>query len=106
VDALHFARDHEGCGHQWKVTATSIARFDLAQGRLAVSSEDLHAAVRDMIMPWWNRSLNDMLPGTNATPEGIAAYVLEHLLLEFPTLESVTVEASYGARVTARREIR
>lgn len=104
-DAIHFIDDHAGCGHRWSVTVHSRDYFNPQKGRLAQEG-DLHRVLSDLVAPLWNRSLNDMLVGASPTPEGVATWVSEQLVAQFPDITQVTVEASYGMNVTLHREIR
>lgn len=104
-DATHFVDDHAGCGHRWDVTVHTRDYFNPSKGRLAAEG-DLHGALTELVAPLWNRSLNEMLLGASPTPEGVATWITEQLVAQFPDITMVEVNVSYGMNVTLHREIR
>lgn len=104
-DATHHIEDHPGCGHRWDVIVHSRDYYNPSKGRLA-SEGNLHEALNTLVGPLWNRSLNEMLLGASPTPEGVATWVSEQLVAQFPDITQVEVQASYGMDVTMHREVR
>jgi len=104
-DASHrLDESHKGCGHRWEVTVTARQHFNASKQRLP--DDDLQEALVELLTPLYNRMLNDMLPATSASPEGLASWLAEILALKFPDITEVTVAASYGKTVTYHRELR
>lgn len=104
-DATHHVDEHEGCGHRWSVRVHSRAFFNSQRGRLNLE-RDLQRELDALILPLWNRSLNDMLTAASPTPEGIATWLSEQLVATFPDITRIDVAASYGPTVSLHREIR
>ncbi len=92
--ASHTVTGHSTCGrgdgHEWTVEATT-AVADATPTRMVVDHGEFHAALVAITGELTNRNLNDMLPGVVCTPEGIAAYVHERLILNWPSTTLVSV---------------
>jgi hypothetical protein len=70
-----------------------------------VDHGEFQAALDAVVDELRNRDLNDMLPGVITTPEGIALYVHERLVLDWPKLIAVAVtmgEVRVSVEVTIR----
>lgn len=93
--ASHVIEGHPVCGrvhgHAWVVSATVDGPVSPKTGAVDGSS-DLATGLAHVIVELDHKHLNDMLPGVVPTPEGIAAWVHERLLLASPRLTSVTVD--------------
>jgi len=70
-------RDH---GHHWVVEVTKTGRED-----------QLEDDVAGVLVEMADRSINEMFPKLNPTPEQLASLVLERLILRHPTVIEVTV---------------
>lgn len=92
--ASHIIDGHSACGrlhgHDWTVEAT-VSTEALPPTGMVVDHAEFHAALMRVLVELEYRHLNDMLPGVPPTPEGVAAYVHERLLLAYPNLTSVAV---------------
>lgn len=109
-DASHVVEDMAGCstlhGHTWLVRAAIEGPLEQDEnGLYRVRELDVlpqHAL--DLLMQELDgRHLNDMLPATLTTPEGVAAWFLERL----PTMDYVEVEMGWRKQTgRARRNKR
>lgn len=103
--ASHRTDEPQSCqslhGHDWTVEV-SIEGEISPKTHTVGEINALHHALAVVCRELRFRDLNDMLPGVPATAEGIAAYIHERLVLEFPTLTRVSV--SMGRLYTATLE--
>jgi 6-pyruvoyl-tetrahydropterin synthase len=104
----HVLDGHSLCGkgphgHSWTVTAT--VEGTTARSGLVVDPADFRAALAAVTDELDGREIVDMAPGIVPSPEGVAAYVAERLLLAYPRLASVSV-AIPGLTATALVERR
>ncbi len=81
------ARQH---GHRYRVEVGMVLRFE-ASRRQVTDTVPLKSAIRDICAELDGRHLNDMIPGVVPTPDGIAGWFMERLLLSFPRVTRVTV---------------
>jgi 6-pyruvoyl tetrahydropterin synthase/QueD family protein len=80
-------REH---GHYWSVAVTVEGPIRIKTGSVT-DVHDLRAALAAVVAELDHRDLTVMLPGVIATPEGVAVWVRERLLLAFPLIVTVTV---------------
>lgn len=92
--ASHSVRDHSTCwrgdGHTWLVEASVSGEISPKTG-MVVDHGEFADALRTICNELRHRDLNDMLPGVVTTPEGIASYIRERLILTFPGVTRVSV---------------
>ena len=81
------ARQH---GHRYRVEVAADLRFEPVR-RQVTDIEPLRKALTDICAELDGRWLNDMIPGVLPTPDGIAAWFMERLLLHFPRVTRVTL---------------
>lgn len=101
--ASHTVSGHSTCGrgdgHDWVVEASVTGEVSPKTG-MVVDHGELENALKVVCSEIDHKNLNDMLPGVVATPEGLAAYIHERLIMSFPAVTSVTVKAgSYVASI-------
>ena len=90
-------RDH---GHTWEVSVTVEAPVSPKTGSV-VDTASLSVALATVVAELGHRNLDVMLPGVVSTPEGLAMWVRERLLLAYPNITCVTVSnGDYTASVT------
>lgn len=107
-DAAHAVEGHFGGGnhgHAWEVSVTVEGGLDPKTIQV-VASDELRAALWVVIGELANRDLNDMLPGIVTTPEGLALYIRERLILDWPRIVNVTVKMGDWAEVSIEGDIR
>lgn len=94
--ASHVVKDHPRCGrmhgHRWRVEVEISAGQDPATGEL-MGLPALADAVETFCQELDRENVNDMLPGTSATPAGVGLVLRERLALHFVGILSVTVWA-------------
>jgi 6-pyruvoyltetrahydropterin/6-carboxytetrahydropterin synthase len=91
-------------GHRYSVEVEAPLKFDAAK-RQTTDTAPLRHAVREMCRELDHRSINEMIPGVSPTPDGIAAWFLERLMLAFPRVRRVTVSESPQCAFTVTREV-
>lgn len=101
--ASHTVKDHPVCGrrhgHAWVVSVTAEAPISPKTGSV-VDTAGLSTALAFLAVELGHRDIDDMLPGVVSTPEGIAVWVRERLLLAYPNITVVTVSnGDYTASV-------
>lgn len=101
--ASHQIDGHSACGkfhgHTWAVEATLEKPISPKSGMVVDHGEFL-SAVTGVCSELHLRDLNGMLPGVVPVPEGIAGYIRERLLLQFPHIVAVMVSCGdYSARL-------
>lgn len=108
-DAPHQVIDHSICegrhAHRWTVSATVEGGLD-PKKVLVVDHGELRLALDRVVNEVRNRDLNDMLPGVVTTPEGLAIYLRERLVLDWPRLVEVTVDMGDEISVKVESDIR
>lgn len=77
-------------GHDWIVEVTAEGEVS-PKTHTVVEVNAFHHALAVVCRELRFRDLNDMLPGVPATAEGIASYVHERMVMEFPQIVSVSV---------------
>lgn len=104
-EASHLVEEHTLCGrdhgHLWQVAVTVEGGLHPKQHQVV----DHHAFLRDLEMivnEIRDRNLNDMLQGVITTPEGVALYFRERLVLWWPRI--VEVEVQMGPSIVVRVE--
>jgi len=94
--ASHVVQNHPRCGrmhgHRWRVEVEITAGQDPATGEL-LGLPELADAVEQLASELDREHINDMLPGTAATPAGVALGFRERLAMHFVGVLSVTVWA-------------
>jgi 6-pyruvoyl-tetrahydropterin synthase len=105
--AEHLVTGHSRCGgwrhgHRWAITVTLGGGLD-PKNIMVVDHGVFRAALDRIVDEFADRDLNDMLPAIVTTPEGIGLYVIERLILDWPTLTGITVDM--GDRVSVHVEI-
>lgn len=90
-----------GHGHRWTVSVTVEGGLD-PQTMYVVDHHQLLGAVRGVVDELRDHSLNDMLPGVRSTPEGLAIYFHERLVLSFNRV--VAIEVGMGDDIRSRVE--
>jgi len=101
--AGHVIPGHSTCGrqhgHDWSV-AVSLESSLNPQDGLVVEHGAFQHAVEELVAEFNGRNINDLLPGVLPTPEGIAQYVHERLVFEYPvTKVTVVMSRSISATV-------
>lgn len=101
--ASHTVEGHPVCGrlhgHTWDVDVSVEGPISPKTGTV-VDSWALAFALTKLTVELDHRDLDAMVPGVVSVPEGIASYVRERLLLEFPKITIVTVSIEdYSARL-------
>jgi 6-pyruvoyl-tetrahydropterin synthase len=92
-------------GHVYAVEVTCLSRYDQAKKRVAQDPAGIHATLKDILAELHNRDLNVMLTGAEPTLEGVAAWVMDRMALNWPVVRcSVTSED--GLKVEVVRELR
>lgn len=101
--AVHEVEGHSVCGrvhsHAWQVSVSVEGGLD-PKKVYVVDHGELEEALRVVIDEFRDGDLNDMLPGVVTTPEGVALYIRERLVLQFPRIGAVTVDMGPGVQVT------
>jgi 6-pyruvoyltetrahydropterin/6-carboxytetrahydropterin synthase len=107
-DSGHVIPGHPECGrdhgHAYRVEVESQLRFEPVK-RTVTDSSPLRGVVADICAELHGRSLNEMIPAVTPTPDGIASWFMERLLLSFPRVTRVTVWESPQCAFTVSREI-
>lgn len=92
--ASHVVPGHSTCGktdgHRWQVETFLSGQVNQKTG-MVVDHGDVARALNAVISELDHRHLNDMLPGVVCSPEGLAAYIRERMILDFPTVMMVAV---------------
>lgn len=92
--AGHTLAGHSRCarahGHDWTVSATVQGGLD-PKTSLVVDHGEFLAAVVRFTSQFADRNLDELLPW-NATPEALATYIHEGLVMEYPNLVAVEVD--------------
>jgi 6-pyruvoyl-tetrahydropterin synthase len=102
-DAGHKAEARERCrrqhGHQWQVTVAVRSRTGDPE-----DVDTLRASVHQITAEWAERDLNEMIPNfSETTPERLAPWVMERLLVTHSQLTLVEVSDSV-VTASIRRE--
>lgn len=92
-------------GHRWQVWVTVAGGLDPKKVQV-VDHGELLAALTAVVTEFANNDLNDMLPGVITTPEGIALYIRERLILDWPRIVTVVVQMGDNVIVRVESEIR
>lgn len=107
-EAAHTIAGHPECarqhGHRYRVEVRSRLRYH-AERRQVTDSEMLRKAVADIAAELNLRSLNEMIPAITTTPDGIASWFMERLMLSFPLVTQVTIWERPHCAFTVTREI-
>ena len=93
-------------GHTYRVTVVEEVRFDLAAKRLARAPEQLRTDLESLLIEVNGRDLNEQLYGTEPSLAGIAAWLMERLLMEHPNIITIDVEEIPDLHVIVRKEVR
>jgi 6-pyruvoyl-tetrahydropterin synthase len=108
-DAPHRVPGHSICGenhaHRWTISVTTEGGLD-PRKILVVDHGEFQAALDAIAGELRNRDLTDMLPGVTTTPEGLALYVQERLILNWPRLVEVAVAMGDTVSVRVESKIR
>jgi 6-pyruvoyl-tetrahydropterin synthase len=102
-DAGHKAETRERCrrqhGHHWQITVAARSRKGEAE-----DADMLRESIHQIIAEWADRDLNEMIANfAETTPERLAPWVMERLMLGHPLL--TLVEVSDGViTASVRRE--
>lgn len=109
-EAGHHVVGHSECavmghGHRWAIIVAVTGGLD-PKTMQVVDHGDLLSALRSVVDEVAGRNLNDMLPGVTTTPEGIATYMKERLVLDWPKISSIVVEMGPNISVTLINELR
>ncbi len=80
-----------GCSKLPLIWNSTTAR--ISTPGLVVDHGEFRAALTTLVGELDHRHLNDMLPGVVTTPEGIAIYIHERLILAWPHVTLVSVSA-------------
>lgn len=99
---LGFDAGHGDHGHHWDVEVSVSGDLDPKSGFVR-GAELLMPALRELLAEVDHRNLDEMLPGSVASPLGVAAWVLDRLALRFPRIVRVTVDCSDGTSGEIRR---
>lgn len=91
-------------GHGYRVEVQADLRFE-AQRRQVTDTKPLQEAVASLCRELDGRNLNEMLPGVVSTPDGVASYFMERLLLSFPLVKQVTIWERAHCAFTVSREL-
>jgi 6-pyruvoyl-tetrahydropterin synthase len=93
-EAAHQVEGHTVCGrvhgHAWEIAVTVEGGLD-PKTISVVDHGILALALYTIVDEFRDNDLNDMLPGIVTTPEGLALYVRERLILQYPRIDSVEV---------------
>jgi len=93
--AGHIIKDHPRCGrshgHRWTVTVTIKAGQDPASGEL-LGLPELAEAVASLAAELDRESLNEMVPGAQPTPAGLALAWREQLAMHFRAIVEIRVD--------------
>lgn len=94
-NASHIVEGHKSCerlhGHLWEVEASVSGEVSPKTG-MVVDCSELDKALTAILAEFDNRHLNDMLPGVHPTPEGVASYIRERLIMVFPSVTRMSVD--------------
>lgn len=105
-DASHTA---DSCsrhdGHSWKVRAEVKGQLDPRTGQ-ARGSAGLESELTRIVLEIDDGNLDEMMPGANTTPEGVAAWLIERLSPSHPKVTAVEVEMGQYRAARVEREIR
>ncbi len=108
-DAAHEVPGHSRCGgnhgHAWTVEVTVEGGLDPKKIHV-VDHGELAGDLFRVVEEFRDRDLNDMLPGVITTPEGLALYIRERLILEWPRIVEVVVSMGDWCRVRVLGDIR
>lgn len=108
-EASHFVPDHSMCGHghghKWAIEVTVDGGLDPKKIQV-IDHGALLSDLLALITIFASRDLNDMLEGVVTTPEGLAMYVREQLILEWPRITHVNVEMGPFVSVVVESEVR
>jgi 6-pyruvoyltetrahydropterin/6-carboxytetrahydropterin synthase len=107
-DAGHVIAGHPECGryhgHAYRIEVEAELRFDAVK-RQVTDSFPLQKTVAELCQELHHRQINEMIPAVTPTPDGIASWFMERLLLSFPRVTAVTVWERPQCAFTVRREI-
>ena len=92
-------------GHRYGVRVICESRYDQAKKRTYVDADALHQALKTLLEELNLRDLNVMLTGAEPTLEGIAAWVMDRMALEWPVVRC-EVNSELGTAVEVTRELR
>ena len=92
-------------GHAYIVRVTCESRFDQAKKRVAVDADELRHALEVLLEELNLRDLNVMLTGAEPTLEGIAAWILDRMALQWPVVRC-EVKSELSTCVEVTRELR
>jgi 6-pyruvoyl-tetrahydropterin synthase len=108
-EAAHRVEGHSRCGdthgHQWIVSVAVEGGLD-PKKVYVVDHGSWQEALAAVVNELHDRDLNDMLPGVVTTPEGLALYIRERLILDWPRIVSVAVDMGGWAQAIAEGDIR
>lgn len=102
---------HEPCssrnhGHFYHVEVALRTRHDAKQGA-AYESADLHQHLRELVEEINGRDLQEMLPASLPTHDGLATWFMERLSGKWQRLVAVTIDDVWLERsTTIERELR
>lgn len=109
-DAAHRLPDEPGHennhGHSYRVTVVEEVRFDLTAKRLARAPEQLRTDLESLLIEVNGRDLNEQLFGGSSSLAGVAAWIMERMLMEHPQIITVDVEQVPDLHVVVRKEVR
>jgi len=106
-DAGHVIPGHstcgfEGHGHRFRVRITMAGSQASPPWDPASLDDELTLLLAEVE----GKSLNSMLPGMDHGPEGIAMWIIERMVGQFPKISSVDVWLDEHHRVTVIRQAR
>lgn len=108
--AAHHLPDEPGHehnhGHTYRATVVEEVRFDLNKRSLSCAPEQLRTDLEALLVEVNSRDLNEQLMGGVPTLAGLAAWIMERLQFQHPTIITVEVEEVPDLRVTVKREVR
>lgn len=108
-EASHFVADHSMCGHahghKWAIEVTIDGGLDPKRIQV-IDHGELLSDLLALTTAFASRDLNDMLEGVVTTPEGLALYVREQLVLKWPRITHVAIEMGPFVSVVVESEIR
>lgn len=106
--ASHVVTGHSKCGrlhgHDWFVEATVSGQIDQKTG-MVVDFGEIQESLSQILAEFDRKHINDMLPGASPTHEGIAAYIRERIVLNFPLVSSIAISTE-DYRVEVEWQIR
>lgn len=108
-EAGHQLDGHTVCeeqhGHRWQISATVEGALHQKTVQV-VDHGELQADLDTIADEFRHRDFNIMLPGVRPTPEGLATYIHERLVLKWPRIVEIGVHMGDESSVRVEWDVR